>query len=132
MQNYFQAIWMLTIKLPQLISSNVDTNGMPIKIKTNLDCHIINQTLYTLKVKVKSLSRVQLFAIPRTVAYHAPPSMGFSRQEYWKILHQRIFPTQGSNLGLLHCKQMLYPLSHQGSPLPYIIQKDMGNINEEV
>ena len=35
------------------------------------------------KVKVKSLSRVQLFATPWTVAYQAPPSMGFSRQEYW-------------------------------------------------
>ena len=35
------------------------------------------------KVKVKSLSRVQLFATPRTAAYQAPPSMGFSRQEYW-------------------------------------------------
>ena len=34
-----------------------------------------------MKVKVKSLSRVQLFAIPWTVAYQAPPSMGFSRQE---------------------------------------------------
>ena len=34
-------------------------------------------------MKVKSLSRVQLFATPWTVAYHAPPSMGFSRQEYW-------------------------------------------------
>ena len=34
-------------------------------------------------VKVKSLSRVQLFATPWTVAYQAPPSMGFSRQEYW-------------------------------------------------
>ena len=36
-----------------------------------------------MKVKVKSLSRVRLFATPRTVAYQAPPSMGFSRQEYW-------------------------------------------------
>ena len=36
------------------------------------------------KVKVKSLSRVQLFANPWTVAYQAPSSMGFSRQEYWK------------------------------------------------
>ena len=35
------------------------------------------------KVKVKSLSRVQLFETPRTAAYQAPPSMGFSRQEYW-------------------------------------------------
>ena len=35
------------------------------------------------KVKVKSLSRVRLPATPWTVAYQAPPSMGFSRQEYW-------------------------------------------------
>ena len=35
------------------------------------------------KVKVKSLSRVRLFATPWTAAYQAPPSMGFSRQEYW-------------------------------------------------
>ena len=31
-------------------------------------------------------------------------------------LLQGIFPTQGSNPGLLHCKQILYPLRHQGSP----------------
>ena len=35
------------------------------------------------KVKMKSLSRVQLLATPWTAAYQAPPSMGFSRQEYW-------------------------------------------------
>ena len=35
------------------------------------------------KVKVKSLSRVPLLATPWTAAYQAPPSMGFSRQEYW-------------------------------------------------
>ena len=34
----------------------------------------------------KSLSRVWLFATPWTVAYHAPPSMGLSRQEYWSGL----------------------------------------------
>ena len=35
------------------------------------------------KVKVKLLSRAQLLATPCTAAYQAPPSMGFSRQEYW-------------------------------------------------
>ena len=35
------------------------------------------------KVKVKSLSRVQLLATPWTAAHQAPPSMGFSMQEYW-------------------------------------------------
>ena len=35
------------------------------------------------KVKMKSLSRVRLLATPWTAAHQAPPSMGFSRQEYW-------------------------------------------------
>ena len=35
------------------------------------------------KVKVKLLSRVQLFAAPWTAAHQAPLSMGFSRQEHW-------------------------------------------------
>ena len=34
-------------------------------------------------MKVKSLSRVRLLATPRTAAHQAPPSMGFSRQEFW-------------------------------------------------
>ena len=38
------------------------------------------------KVKVKSLSRAWLLATPWTAAYQAPPSMGFSRQEYWSGL----------------------------------------------
>ena len=37
-------------------------------------------------MKVKLFSRVQLFAAPWTVAHQAPPSMGFSRQEYWSWL----------------------------------------------
>ena len=66
---------------------------------------------------MKSLICVQLFATPWTVAYQAPLSMGFSRQEYWNRLPFPFLgdlPIQGSNLGLLHCRQMLYPLSHQG------------------
>ena len=42
--------------------------------------------------KVKSLSRVQHSVTPWTVAYQAPPSMGFSRQEYWSGLP---FPSPG-------------------------------------
>ena len=38
------------------------------------------------KVKAKSLSHVRLFATPWTVAYQAPQSMEFSRQEYWSRL----------------------------------------------
>ena len=37
------------------------------------------------KVKVKLLSRVRLSVTPWTAAYQAPPSMGFSRQEYWPL-----------------------------------------------
>ena len=44
------------------------------------------------KVKVKLLSHVQLFVTPWAVAYRAPPSMGFSRQEYWSGLP---FPSPG-------------------------------------
>ena len=43
-------------------------------------------------MKGKSLSRVRLFAIPWTVAYQAPLSMEFSRQEYWSGLP---FPSPG-------------------------------------
>ena len=42
--------------------------------------------------QVKSLSRVQLFETPWTVAYQAPPSMGFSWQECWSGLP---FPSPG-------------------------------------
>ena len=39
-----------------------------------------------MNVNVKSLSRVRLFVTPWTVAYQAPLSMGFSRQQYWSGL----------------------------------------------
>ena len=65
-----------------------------------------------------------------TVAHQAPLSMGFSRQEYWVSWHfflQGILPPQGSNLGLPHCRQILFHLSHQESslvcsnPLPFLL-----------
>ena len=49
-----------------------------------LECVAISfSSAWKWKVKVMSLSCVQLLATPWTVAYQAPPSMGFSRQEYW-------------------------------------------------
>ena len=69
-------------------------------------------------VKVKSLSRVRLFATPWTVAHQDPLSMGFSRQEAWNGLpfpSLGDLPDQGSNLGLPHCRQTLYRLSYFGS-----------------
>ena len=50
---------------------------------TGVGCHFLVQCI---KVKVKSLSHVWLFATWWTSAYQAPLSMGFSRQEYWSGL----------------------------------------------
>ena len=111
------------------------------------------------KLKVKSLSHVRPSATPWTAAFQTPPSMGFSRPEYWSgwpfpfpgdlsnpgielrslalqvdslpaeqqgkpkntgvgslSLLQGIFPTQELKGGLLHCRWILYQLSHKGSP----------------
>ena len=55
----------------------------------------INVSVFTrVKVKVKSLSCVRLFATPWTVAYQVSPSMGFSWQEYWSGLP---FPSPGDS-----------------------------------
>ena len=62
----------------------------------NLQCHLLEERgvgdQVQLQQKVKSLSRVRLFATPWTVAYQPPPSMWFSRQEYWGGLP---FPSPG-------------------------------------
>ena len=58
-------------------------------------------------------------ATPLTVACQTPLSVGFSRQEYGggcHVLLQGIFLTQRSNPHLLHCRQILYKLSYEGSP----------------
>ena len=65
------------------------------------------------KVKVKSLSRVRLFATPWTAAYQASPSMGFSRQEYWSGVPLSPHPTS-STLALflqvpIHSLQQVEP-----------------------
>ena len=64
-------------------------------------------------------SRVWLFVTVWTVDCQAPLSMGFPKQEYWSGLpfpSPRDLPDQGSNSGLLHCRQIHYCLNHQGSP----------------
>ena len=72
------------------------------------------------KVKVKLLSHARLFATPWTVActklLHPRDFQGKNTGVGCHFLLQGIFPTQGSNPGLLHCRQRLYLLSHQGSP----------------
>ena len=81
-------------------------------------CHVL--PLSSLYVHAQPLSHIQLFVTQCIVACQVPLFMGFSRQEYWSgqpFPSQRIFPTQGLNPGLLHCRQILYCLSHQGSPV---------------
>ena len=64
-----------------------------------------------------SHSVVSNSATPWTAARRAPLSVGFSRQGVGcHFLLQGIIPTQGSNPGLLYCRQILYHLRHQGSP----------------
>ena len=55
------------------------------------------------KVKVKSLSHVQLLATPWTAAYQAPLPMGFSRQEYWSGL-----PLPSPNIIVRYLKNITY------------------------
>ena len=63
------------------------------------------------KVKVKSLSRVRLSTTPWTAAYQAPPSMGFSRQEYWSGV-----PLPSPCLGLGTQVSLKLPLETKGLP----------------
>ena len=81
----------------------------------------------TMKVKSENVghSVVPDSLIPWTVAPQAPLSMEFSKA---KILEwvaspfsKGIFPTQGSNPGLLHCRQIVYHLSHLQSPINILV-----------
>ena len=75
--------------------------------------------LLKVKVKVKLLSRVLLFATLWTVAHQATLSMdslGKNTGVGCHFLLQGIFPTQGLNLHLLLCQEDALPLSHQGNP----------------
>jgi len=70
------------------------------------------------KVKAKLLSRVRLVVTPWTAAYQAPPSMRFSRQEYWSgvplpslILYLVVYICQSQSLSSFHLQQRSFILS---------------------
>ena len=71
------------------------------------------------QVKWNLLSRVQLFVTPWTI--QSMSSLGQNTGVGSLSLLQGIFPTQGSNQGLLCCRWILYQLSYQGSPLMHQI-----------
>ena len=76
-------------------------------------------------------SHVQLFVTPWSIAHQVPLFMGILRQEYWSELpfpspgdlpNPGNLPNQGSNPGLQHCRWILYQLSHEGSPVRFMLK----------
>jgi len=91
--------------LPGFISRKALANHWKNKDKSTLNRKLL------LEHKCELLSHVWLFVIPQSIAHQALLSMGIlqARILEWVVipLSRGIFPTQGSNLGLLHCRQIL-------------------------
>ena len=101
-------------KMPDCIHHKLESRFLG-EISTISDCSDMQLISLTAeKWKWKSLSCVQLLATPWTISpWNSPgqnPGVGSHS------LLQGIFPTQESNPDLLHCRQILYQLSHQRSP----------------
>ena len=80
-----------------------------------------NIMLSDMKVKVVIVQSCPTLCDPMNWSPAASLSTGSSRQEYWSGLPcplQGIFPPQGLNLGLLHCRQILLSSEAPGKPLP--------------
>ena len=87
-------------------------------------------TTLGLLLLLSCLSHVRLCATtPWTAARQAPLPLGFSRQECWSChaLLQEILLTQGSNLGLLHCRQILYLWATRGAHTGF----NLPNLNQQ-
>ena len=89
---HFHFQWLLLLLSRSVVSDSVRPHGLqPTRLLRPWDSParvlewvaISFSNAWKWKVKVKSLSRSQLLATPWTAAYQAPPSLGFSRQEYW-------------------------------------------------
>ena len=81
--------------------------------------------------KVKSLSRVRLFETPQTVACQAPPSMGFSRQEYWSVLPFPFpgdLPDPGIELGSPTLQADSLPTEPPGKPSILVSSLNQKNV----
>ena len=98
----FSRVWLCATPLPRPLDSPGKNTGV--------GCHFLLQCM---KVKVKSLSRAWHLATPWTAAYQAPPSMGFSRQEYWSgvPLPSPLNSYNNCLLKLSYCKAILKILS---------------------
>ena len=92
--------------VPMMGTSSVSGVCPPPSSASSLSCLLLTWKNEGRK-EGKSLSHVQLFTTPWTVAYQAPPFMGFSRQEYWSGV-----PLPSPDLLELHPKKMSF--SSQG------------------
>ena len=126
------AIWTNSTGITWELVRNTASQRASNLLNWNLPLHQIPRgkvgTLNTGLSEVKSLSRVWLFATPWTIAYQAPPSMGFSRQECWSGLP---FPSPkywsaaaAAAKSLQSCPTLCDPTdgSPPGSPVPGILQ----------
>ena len=98
-------------------SSGSSIHGIFPGKNTGVGCHSFFNA-WKWKVKVKSLSHVQLFVTPWTAAYQPPPSLGLSRQEYWSEVP---FPSP-MHACMLNSFSCVWPcvtpetVAHQGPP----------------
>ena len=88
----FRTDWFDLLEVQGTFKSLLQHHSSKASILQHSAFFIVQLSYLHMKVKVKSLSRIRLFATPWTLAYQAPPSMGFSRQEYWSGLP---FPSPG-------------------------------------
>ena len=98
--DWWSLVWILALPLPAAAAAKslqscptlcdpIDSSPPGSSVPGTLQARILEWVVISCsnawkwKVKVKSLSCAWLLATPRTGAYQAPPSIGFSRQEYW-------------------------------------------------
>ena len=92
-----------------------------------IPCLSVRLNYDKVKMKMKSLSCVWLFATPKTVAYQAPPSVVFSRQEYWSGLpftSPGDLPNPGIKPGSSALQTGALPSEPPGKSIPGAMTKD--------
>ena len=112
-----------TLKERQRQPSEWENKHLQLKLEINFQtCKVLTQW------KWKLLSGVRLSV---THGLYSPwNSPGRNTGLGSLSLLQGIFPTQGSNPGLLHCRQILYQLSHKGSPPQLMIKKTINPVEK--
>ena len=88
----------------------------PLRLLQNIEQRSLCYTMHACSVTSVLSSSVQPCRLQLSRLLRPWDSPGKNTGVGCHFLFQRIFPTQGSNLGLLHCRQILYHLSVQGSP----------------